>query len=104
MPSAGTSSLRYLPATRLAIGRNDQDFSYLTRPPHFHACFANRSPALLAQKGSTQVMVLLRQSPHAVLDDNHGRIYDESEVDCPKAHKIGGDAEVPHSDNGDEHG
>src|SRR5579872_2653517 len=49
-------------------------------------------------------MPLLRQSPDTVFDDDHGGIHDEAEIDCTKAHQIGRDTEVPHSDNGHEHG
>src|SRR6185369_12025832 len=49
-------------------------------------------------------MLLLGETPQAVLDDDDGAVDDESKVDGTKAHEIAARSGLNHADRREEHG
>ena len=59
---------------------------------------------LIAMKNAAEARLLLTESPQRVLDDDHGAVDDEAEVERAEAHEIPGHATAHHPGDRHEHG
>ncbi len=85
------------------VCRNDDDHAEERRLEHLAGGIAGEAQTLIQRHRTAEVLPLRRQSTYGVLDDDHGTINDQSEVDRTKAHEIRGHLEVVHANDGREH-
>ena len=85
------------------ICRDDDDHPEQRRLEHFARGVAREAQALIQRHRATQVLPLRSQSTHSVLDDNHGPIDDQTEVDRTETHEIRRYFEIVHANDGREH-
>ena len=79
------------------IDDQDDDDAEYARPDHLPRCFAHDDQALRKSRKSTSSRLLLAEPAQAVLDDDHGAIDDQAEVQRAQTHQVARYAGAPPS-------
>ncbi len=73
------------------------------RPDHLSGGARDDVEPLAERKRSRATAVLFGQSPDAVLDDDHGPIHDQAEIERTQAHQVRADLGASHAGEGEQH-
>ncbi len=85
------------------VHHHDDQLTENQRTTRFLGCREDLMQTLTTGQLAAKLVLRMSQTANSVLDDDHGTIDDDAEVECPQTHQVGADLVAEHAGEGEQH-